>query len=207
MPLVAAFDVDGTLTTRDCVVPFLRRVAGTGGLFAGLGRRALELIPALARRDRDCLKSLATAAVFTGRSIDDVDAAGRQFAQHVASSWLRDEVVAELDEQRHNGAHVVLVSASYETYLVPLASRLGGAEVIGTRLAVDGNGRCTGTLDGGNCRGAAKVVRLHRWLDERFGGRANVTLWAYGDSPGDRPMLADADHPVWVAGKRRVKVP
>ena len=28
-PVVAAFDVDGTLTTRDCVVPFLRHVAGT----------------------------------------------------------------------------------------------------------------------------------------------------------------------------------
>ena len=50
----------------------------------------------------------------------------------------------------------------------------------------------------GNCRGAAKVVRLHRWLDERFGGRRNVTLWAYGDSAGDEAMLADADHAVWV---------
>src|SRR5215510_540176 len=27
-PVVAAFDVDGTLTTRDCVTPFLRRAAG-----------------------------------------------------------------------------------------------------------------------------------------------------------------------------------
>ena len=32
-PVVAAFDVDGTLTTRDCVVPFLYRA---GGLRAGL---------------------------------------------------------------------------------------------------------------------------------------------------------------------------
>ena len=205
MPVIAAFDVDGTLTTRDCVVPFLRRVAGTVGLVAGLGRRAPELIPALARRDRDGLKSLATAAVFTGRSIDDVDAAGRQFAERVASSWLRDDVATTLEEHRRNGAHVALVSASYEAYLIPLAARLGGADVIGTRLAVDSDGRCTGALDGGNCRGAAKVVRLHRWLDERFGGRANVTLWAYGDSPGDEPMLADADHPVWVGRTRRLR--
>jgi phosphatidylglycerophosphatase C len=204
---IAAFDVDGTLTTRDCVVPFLRRVAGTGGLLVGLGRRAPELVPALARRDRDSLKSLATSAVFTGRSIDDVDAAGRQFAEHVASSWLRDEMVETLEDHRRNGDHVVLVSASYETYLVPLAALLGGADIIGTRLAVDGDGRCTGALDGGNCRGATKVVRLRRWLEERFGGRANVTLWAYGDSPGDRPMLDDADHPVWVARTRGVRAP
>jgi hypothetical protein len=35
---IAAFDVDGTLTTRDCVVPFLRWVAGTGGLVTGLAK-------------------------------------------------------------------------------------------------------------------------------------------------------------------------
>jgi phosphatidylglycerophosphatase C len=207
VPTVAAFDVDGTLTRRDCVVPFLRRVAGTGRLVAGLGRRAPQLVPALVRRDRDAAKSLATAAVFTGRAIDEIDDVGRQFAEHVASSWLRDEVVASLDEHRRNGDSVVLVSASYAAYLVPLAARLGGADVIGTQLAVDAAGRCTGALDGGNCRGAAKVVRLHRWLDERFGGRANVTLWAYGDSPGDEPMLADADHPVWVARKHGVSAP
>jgi phosphatidylglycerophosphatase C len=206
VPTVAAFDVDGTLTSRDCVVPFLRRVAGSSGLVAGLGRRAPQLIPALVRRDRDALKTLATAAVFTGRTIHEIDAVGRQFADHVATSWLRADVVAGLDEHRRKGDHVVLVSASYAVYLVPLAARLGGADVIGTLLEVDGDGTCTGVLDGGNCRGAAKVVRLHRWLDERFGGRDNVTLWAYGDSAGDEPMLADADHPVWVGRKRTVSV-
>ena len=37
-PVVAAFDVDGTLTTRDCVVPFLVAVAGPTGLALALGR-------------------------------------------------------------------------------------------------------------------------------------------------------------------------
>jgi phosphatidylglycerophosphatase C len=195
---IAAFDVDGTLTTRDCVVPFLRRIAGTRGLLAGLGRRADQVLPALARRDRDRLKELATAAVFAGRPAHEIDDAGRRFAAEVVSSSLRDDVVTRLGEHRRDGHHVVLVSASYEVYLAPLAGHLGGVDVLGTRLVVGADGRCTGALDGGNCRGVAKVVRLHRWLDEQFGGRANVTLWAYGDSPGDEPMLADADHPVWV---------
>ena len=198
IPTVAAFDVDGTLTTRDCVVPFLRLVAGTSGLLAGLGRRIGEVASAAARRDRDRLKELATAAVFTGRSAEEVGATGRQFAARVATSWLRDDIVDVLHGHRRNGAHIALVSASYTCYLEPLAGHLGGAHVIGTRLVVGDDGRCTGALDGGNCRGAAKIVRLHRLLDEQFGGRRNVTLWAYGDSPGDEPMLADADHPVWV---------
>jgi phosphatidylglycerophosphatase C len=195
---VVAFDVDGTLTTRDCVVPFLRRVAGTGGLVTGLSRRLPQLVPALVRRDRDRVKTIASDVVFAGRPADDIDIAGRDYAAHVASSWLRADTVKSLDEHRRNGGHIVLVSASYVAYLVPLAEHLGGADVIGTRLVVGDNRTCTGALDGGNCRGAAKVVRLHRWLDERFGGRSNVTLWAYGDSRGDEAMLADADHPVWV---------
>ena len=36
-PIVAAFDVDGTVTVRDCVVPFLRQVGGTVPMAAGSG--------------------------------------------------------------------------------------------------------------------------------------------------------------------------
>jgi phosphatidylglycerophosphatase C len=70
--------------------------------------------------------------------------------------------------------------------------------VLATRLAVDDDGRCTGALDGANCRGPEKVRRLHAWLDESHGGRRGVVVWAYGDSTGDRELLADADHPVRV---------
>ena len=38
-PVVAAFDVDGTLTTRDCVVPFLAAGRRPGRLAVGLGRQ------------------------------------------------------------------------------------------------------------------------------------------------------------------------
>ena len=67
-----------------------------------------------------------------------------------------------------------------------------------TELEVDADGRCTGALVGGNCRGPEKVRRLHAWLDAHHGGRDAVELWAYGDSPGDRELLAAADRPVWV---------
>ena len=60
-PHIAAFDVDGTLTTRDCVVPFLRRVAGTRHLAQHLGTDARQTVPALMRRDRNELKARARA--------------------------------------------------------------------------------------------------------------------------------------------------
>ena len=45
--VVAAFDVDGTVTTDDCVVPFLRRVAGTAAARRrGSGAGVLRHLPA-----------------------------------------------------------------------------------------------------------------------------------------------------------------
>ena len=96
MTVVAAFDVDGTVTTRDCVVPFLRRVAGTAPMAARLGRSIHRLVPALARRDRDALKAVATRAVFTGRPLADVEAAGAAFAAHIARHMLRPDAVERM---------------------------------------------------------------------------------------------------------------
>jgi phosphatidylglycerophosphatase C len=196
--VVAAFDVDGTVTTRDCVVPFLRRVAGTAAMAGRLATRSHRLLPALARRDRDALKAEATRAIFTGRPIAEVDDVATTFAEHVAGDWLRQDTVERIRFHAAAGHRVAFVSASYGVYLRPLAERLGVDGVVATELEVDVDGRCTGELVDGNCRGPEKARRLLAWLDANHGGRDAVELWAYGDSPGDRELLAAADRPVWV---------
>ena len=47
-----------------------------------------------------------------------------------------------------------------------------------------------------NCRAAEKVRRLDAWL--AASGLRDATVWAYGDSNGDRELLARADHPLFV---------
>ena len=197
-PVVAAFDVDGTVTRRDCVVPFLRRVGGTVPMAGRLALDVRHVVPALARRDRDGLKAAAARAAFAGRPYADIEAAGREFAAFVHHAWLRPDVVERVGWHRDRGHDVVLVSASFGVYVRPLGETLDVTHVVATELVVDDDGRCTGELLGGNCRGEAKVRRLHHWLDERCTGRAAVEVWAYGDSPGDRDLLADADHAVWA---------
>jgi phosphatidylglycerophosphatase C len=184
---VAAFDVDGTITTRDCVVPFMRRVTGARRIVPRLGLRATEMLPTLMRRDRDRLKALAASAAFRGRREVDVRQRGSDFAAFVYDNWLRADTVERLHTHVRNGDVVVLVSASFEVYLQPLAELLGADGVL--------------ALDGPNCRGAEKVRRLHAWLAEHHGGREALELVAYGDSTGDREMLADADVANWV-GRR-----
>jgi phosphatidylglycerophosphatase C len=196
--VVAAFDVDGTLTRRDCVVPFLWRL-GAARLVLGLARRAPAVVSALARRDRDRLKELATAVAFRGRSVAAVERVAAAFGDEI-ERWLRDDTAARLAWHRKQGHLVVLVSASYGLYLDVLGRTLGVDAVLATRLASDG-ATFTGMLVGRNCRGPEKLRRLDEWLATRDGvdgGRQGVVLWAYGDSAGDRELLGAADHPVWA---------
>jgi phosphatidylglycerophosphatase C len=195
---VAAFDVDGTLTRRDCVVPFLRRVAGTAAISRRLATQAVTVATMARRRDRDGLKAAAVAAAFTGQPIEVVERIAEDFAATVFATGMRSETVALLDEHRRRHDTVLLVSASFEVYLRPLARHLGADDVLATRLEVGADGRLTGRLDGANCRGPEKVQRLHAWLDDHAGGRGAVHVSAYGDSAGDRELLADADVAHWT---------
>lgn len=197
-PRVAAFDVDGTLTTDDMVVPFLRRTAGTSRLVRRMLGSPVSLTRAGLRRDRDALKAASAAATFRGLPLEAVRADARQFADEVHDRRLRVDVVESLRAHRASGDTVVLVSASFEVYLEPLAELLGAHDVIAVRLEVDDLGILTGRLDGPNCRGPEKVVRLHEWLERNAGGRDAVHLIAYGDSQGDRELLADADEAHWL---------
>jgi len=195
---VAAFDVDGTLTTTDCVVPFLRRTAGTPRLVAGMLRSPFGLAGAAVRRDRDALKAASAAAAFSGVPVEVLETDGALFAKEIFDRRLREDVVRALRGHLDAGDTVLLVSASFEVYLRPLAQLLGVDDVLAVRLATDDRGVLTGRLDGPNCRGPEKVVRLHDWLERHAGGRAAVHLSAYGDSTGDRELLADADEAHWM---------
>lgn len=198
MPLsIAAFDFDETLTHRDTVVPFLRRVAGDRALALGLLARTHRLAPAVVRRDRNALRAVATEQVFRDRPIAEVDEHALAHGGGIVATGLRSDTTARLAWHRDRGDRVVIVSASYEQYVEVVGEHLGVDAVLATRLDVV-DGRCTGRLLGPNCRGPEKLDRLTRWLAEQSLTLDDVTLWAYGDSSGDRELLAAADHPHWV---------
>ena len=194
---VALFDVDGTLTTGDCVVPFLRRAAGWR-LYVSLARHPLALVLALLRRDRDALKALGCSSL-VGHDVAALGELGERFAEEMLSTRLRRDTVTRLRRHQELGHAVVLASASLEPYLAPFGRALAVDAVLCTRLEVDAAGRLTGRLEGANCRAAEKARRVREWLEAA--GLAGTELWAYGDSAGDVEMLALADHPVRVDGQ------
>ena len=203
--VVAAFDVDGTLTSRDCVVPYLRRLAGRPRLVAAALRHPVLLVTtAVGRGDRDRLKESVVGRLARGRTRQSLDELGQRFATDVAAKWVRPDTLGRLRWHREQGHRVVLVSASLRSYLEPFASGvLGGVDaVLCTDVEADAAGTCTGHLAGRNCRGSEKARRLLEWM-----GGTEADIWAYGDSKGDDELLALAAHPVRVTSTSLATVP
>lgn len=185
---IAAFDFDGTLTTHDSFTAFLRWKAEPLTYAAKLA----ELLPSLALysldRDRGRLKAAAVARFLAGLPAETLADEADAFAERFAPRMLRPDALQTWRDWQARGALMVIVSASPEIVVRPFARRLGADALIATRLKLDNQGRVAGGFDGPNCRGPEKVVRLK----DRFGEDVRLAA-AYGDTSGDREMLAIAE--------------
>ena len=185
---IAAFDFDGTLTVRDSFTAFLRWRVGALGYALG----AIRLVPAALRylvdRDRGRIKAAAARVYLHGLPRAELEAAAEAFAAARTAHLIRPDALETWREWRTRGARLVIVTASPSLVVRPFAERLGADELIGTELAFDSQGRVIGAFATPNCRGAEKVVRLQA----RFGPGVRLAA-AYGDTAGDRDMLAIAE--------------
>jgi phosphatidylglycerophosphatase C len=189
-PLVA-FDFDGTLTFRDSFMAFLAWQAGPLGYLSGLARLAPALPGYLIDRDRGRLKAAAARVFLRGMTPETLGRAAEGFADSpLGRRLIRPDAEQCWRDWRSKGAHLVIVTASPEPIVAPFARRLGADQLIGTRLLLDRDGRIDGALDGANCRGEAKVERLRA----AYGPDLRLAA-AYGDTSGDREMLALAQAP------------
>ncbi len=187
-PVLIAFDFDGTLTTKDSFLAFLRWRSG----LIGYGFGMVSLLPAavnyLFHRDRGRLKATAARQFLAGVKKEDLERDAAAYASEVNWSIFRPDALRTWRYWRGKGARVVIVTASPETTVAPFARSLGAHKLIGTVLEFDSNDRVTGTFVTANCRGPEKVRRLR----EIFGEDIELAA-AYGDTPGDREMLTLAN--------------
>lgn len=189
-PVVAAFDFDGTLTHRDSLLPFLL-YATTLPVFASnmfvllptLTGYALGLIP------NGVAKQRLLTRFFAGMPIDHLRAQAEQFSARRLAALIRPAALRRLAWHKRQGHRCVVISASLELYVRPWATAAGFDEVIASRLETSADGRISGRMLEGNCFGSEKVRRLEALL----GDRNAYTLYAYGDSRGDRELLSSAD--------------
>jgi phosphatidylglycerophosphatase C len=189
---VAAFDFDGTLTWHDSLLPFLRQSLGWPRFLAAMLRASpwlagygLGLVP------NDIAKSKLLRYSLGGRTTAQVAAWAHAFCSHSLPAMLRPAAIAKLRAHQAAGDICVLVSASPGIYMHTIGAQLGFDAVLCTELAVQSDA-LTGAMATPNCFGPQKVLRLQAWLAEQH--MCAKPLSAYGDSRGDRELLALADH-------------
>ena len=182
---IAAFDFDGTITTKDTFALFLRYWAGTPKWLAKL----FVLLPVfclygLRIIDRHKVKAHVVRVFFKGADAQEFQQRATQFATEIIPQLIRPKALQELKIKRESGLKVVLVSASINHYLDIWAKNNKIEKVIATNLEVE-DGRLTGAILGPNCWGAGKMTKIRSEMAES----PFILAEAYGDSRGDAEML------------------
>lgn len=191
------FDFDGTLTNRDSLLCLFSFYGGRARMLWEFLKRSPQLVLMKLRLySNHKLKQQIFASYFRGMPLDDFNRLCRRFAE-AHMNILRRQGVATIRQALASGAAVAVVSASIDNWVRPFLqlaftdSADTGAksvEVLGTQVEVV-NGCLTGRFSTSNCYGPEKVRRVR----EAFPGLDKCRIVAFGDSRGDREMLALAD--------------
>ena len=193
---ILVFDFDGTLTTRDTLIAFIRFARGTAWLLRCLALllpRLLLMKVGLADNGRT--KERLFAMCFKGMRTTDFDELCHRFAATVGRSVKRQATWGVMEKAVADGNPVYVVSASVDNWVKPFFPDV--VTVIGNQVESE-NERLTGRFLTHNCYGAEKVRRLKASLPDLAYARSHYYIIAYGDSRGDKEMLAYADESHYV---------
>ena len=199
---ISAFDFDGTLTTRDTLLLFIRHARGWWALFGGLLLFSpLLVLMKLHLADNGHTKERLFRHYFRGMLERDFDALCQSFARS-HTHILRTAGLRAIQQALDRGDRVVILSASIDRWveacLRPFLVSSSQFQVLGTEIEVV-DGRLTGRFATPNCYGPEKVRRLKEYLKEVSprgdveGATEDAFIIAYGDSRGDKELLAYAD--------------
>ena len=181
---IYCFDFDGTLTTSDTLLEFIKYAKGRGRfLMVFLMYSPLLVLMKLHLYPNWKAKQQIFAHLFAGMRIEKFDALCRGFAEE-NQHLLRPKGITLVHEALVAGAQVFIVSASIDNWVRPFFDirNLKGVQVLG---------KLTGNFKSNNCYGKEKVHRIAEAL--KSFERSEYEIEAFGDSRGDKEMLAFAD--------------
>jgi phosphatidylglycerophosphatase C len=190
---VAVFDLDGTLTRRDTLWPYLRgweRRHPRPGFWPRV-TAAVSRYPFAP--DRGELKARLIRIAMGGAERAAVRAYSAGYVAALGEAELCPGALAAIGRHRAAGDRLVLLSASVDLYVPDIGRRFGFDETVCTGIAWQGD-RLDGGLTTENRRGEEKR-RCVLALRGRFPG---ARFAAYGNARSDFAHFAAVDEPVLV---------
>jgi phosphatidylglycerophosphatase C len=194
---LAIFDLDGTLTRHDTLLPYLM------GFLRRHPRRLLRLLQVLpvtmgfafGRADRGALKSSAIRAIMEGYRSREIEQWTREFVPNLLERGMHADALATLEAHRRAGDLLVLLSASPDLYVPAIGRALGFAQTLCTGIKWDGD-HLDGHLTTPNRRDLEKV----HCVGELRRAHPALRMVAYGNATSDLEHLALVDHATLVNG-------
>jgi len=183
----AFFDLDLTLTQKDCFRLFLKAIYLTR--LSGLVHLPYLVGLLILRKTR--VISLKTfkerSLVFLkGLSRGRMTALGTLFFQHRIKALLREKALEKIEWHRYRGDRIFVISGSPDIYVQAVCKFLGCDDYACTRLEYD-NGKFTGRIKGPDCLGTEKqrlIFALAEWHNIDLAASS-----AYSDHESDLPFF------------------
>ena len=183
------FDFDGTLTTKDTLMVFIRYYAGLPKMILGFLVLSPVLIAYKLRLMNNQTAKELVMKFFFGKSLHaEFQESCDAFARTIIPGLIREKALETIHHYKEDNAEIAVVSASPENWVAPWCKEQS-IVCLSTRMQI-ADSRITGMIDGNNCYGSEKVRRIK----EVFDLSAYDEIIAYGDTSGDREMLAVAHH-------------
>lgn len=203
--IAAFFDLDKTVIARSSTFVFSKPFFAQGLL----NRRAVlessyaHFMFLLSGADHDQMERMRAhlADMCAGWDVAQVRSIVAETLHELVEPLIYAEAVDLIADHRIRGHDVVIVSASGEEVVTPIAEALGATHTAATRMEVV-DGRYTGGIDF-YCYGEGKVTAIEKLAATE--GYDLTRCYAYSDSITDMPMLTAVGHPTAVNPDRALR--
>lgn len=201
----AFFDLDKTVIAKSSTLAFSKPFFDQGLL----NRRAvlkssyaqfLFLMSGADHDQMDRMRSYVTS-MCAGWDVEQVKAIVNETLHDIVDPLVFAEAAELIADHRHCGRDVVIVSASGEEIVAPIARALGATHAMATRMVVE-DGKYTGGV-AFYCYGEAKTAAVRELAVHE--GYPLEHCYAYSDSITDLPMLEAVGNPSVVNPDRALR--
>lgn len=201
----AFFDLDKTVIAKSSASAFNKSFLEQGLL----NRRAVlkssyaQFLLLMSGADHDQMDRMRSylTSMCAGWDVDQVAGVVGETLHDVVDPLVFSEAAELIADHRLCGRDVVIVSASGEEIVAPIARALGATHAMGTRMEVR-DGKYTGAVEF-YCSGEAKAAAVRELA--ALEGYPLEHCYAYSDSITDLPMLEEVGHPSVVNPDRSLR--
>lgn len=182
------FDFDGTLCAKDSF---------TGFIFYALRKRhivkqSIKILPWIQAYylniyPADSMRPKLFKAMFSDMNVSELQQLAEDYSRRLLQDALDEKLYTQFLKHQKNGDTIVIVSASVDLYLKPIAELLD-ADLICTETQIE-FGRFSGAYSTPDCSSEQKKSRIL----EKYNLDQYNYIYAYGNSKEDLEMLSLAD--------------